>query len=589
MMHDSRGFKYFKRVGLKNYAFCTMFLVSCILLFVSSASAQDFTINRFHSDIIIHEDSSLTVKETVEVEFHRPRHGIYREIPFKYTDEIGKTVRTPLEVISVTDETGKNWKYKVKRTGHVMNIRIGDAGKYVSGRQNYVIEYNVENAILFFEDHDELYWNVTGNYWKATIKKASANVNLAVKNKSKNLWSSCYTGSLGSRDSRCSFETSGNIAGFSSKKNFASGEGLTIAFGWDKGLVNEPSALKKFLWMVDLKENWVFLLPVVSLTVMINLWNTRGRDPKVREAVTVMYEPPKYKDVPLTPAEVGTMVDEKLDARDITSTIVGLAVRRYIRIEETKKEGMIFDGTDYDLAKLKEPDDSLSLFEKMLMEKIFSGPMPGTMISDMKNKFYSNLDGLKKTLYGEIIKKGYFLKNPESVRSLYIAAGIAVIIFAVIAAGLLSPYSGTKNFIAGILAGLPMLAFSRIMPAKTKAGASVYMDILGFQEFMNRAEKDRLERMGDKELFSKFLPYAMALDVADNWARAFEGIYQEAPTWYVSPAGFGTFSPHRFSGSISSMASSLGSVMYSTPRGSGVSGGGGFSGGGFGGGGGGSW
>jgi len=562
--------------------------------FVGSAQAQDFTINSFHSDLIIHEDSSLTVKEAIEVEFHRPRHGIYREIPFKYTDELGNTFRTPLDVLSVTDEAGKDWKYTAKRSGDAIHIRIGDANKYVSGRQSYVITYSVENAILFFEDHDELYWNVTGNYWKAPIKKASANVNLAVKSKSKNLWASCYTGSLGSRESLCGFDTSGNIAGFLSKKTFASGEGLTIAFGWDKGLVSQPSSWKRFLWALDLKENWVFMLPVLSLIFMINLWNRRGRDPKVRESVTVMYEPPKYKDVPLTPAEVGAVIDEKLDARDITATIIGLAVKGYIKIEETKKEGLVFDSIDYFLAKLKDPDDNLSQFEKALMGKIFSGSMPGLMVSDMKNKFYTSLDSLKETLYGEIVRKGYFLRNPESVRALYIAVGVAVMVIAGFAAGFLSPYSMGKNIIAGILAGIPVLAFSRVMPAKTRAGAAAYMDILGFQEFMNRAEKDRLKRMGDQELFSKFLPYAIALDVADNWAKAFEGIYQEPPKWYVSPGGFGTFSPYRFSGSITSMTSSLGSAMYSTPRGSGIggsggSGGGGFSGGGFGGGGGGSW
>ena len=130
--------------------------------------------------------------------------------------------------------------------------------------------------------------------------------------------------------------------------------------------------MENFLWALDLKENWVFLLPVFSLIFMINLWNSRGRDPKVRESVTVMYEPPKYKDFPLTPAEVGAMLDEKLDARDITSTIVGLAVKGYIKIEETKKEGLIFDSADYYLARLKGPDDNLSQFEKMLMGKIFS-------------------------------------------------------------------------------------------------------------------------------------------------------------------------------------------------------------------------
>ena len=120
------------------------------------------------------------------------------------------------------------------------------------------------------------------------------------------------------------------------------------------------------------------------------------------------------------------------------------------------------------------------------------------------------------------------------------------------------------------------------------------MDILGLREFMTRAEKDRLERMGDAHLFSKLLPYAVALDVTDNWAKAFEGIYQQPPEWYVSPVGIRTFNPYAFSHSFQSVTSNLSSAMFSAPRGSGASsggfgGGGGSSGGGFGGGGGGSW
>jgi len=166
-------------------------------------------------------------------------------------------------------------------------------------------------------------------------------------------------------------------------------------------------------------------------------------------------------------------------------------------------------------------------------------------------------------------------------------------VFGAFAFAFLVPASIGKGVMASILMGLPVFFFAKFMPAKTKAGASVYMDILGFREFMIRAEKDHLERMGDSHLFSKFLPYAMALDVTDNWAKAFQGIYQQPPEWYVSPLGIRTFDPYTFSHSIQSVTSTLSSAMFSSPRGSGGSGGGsgggGSSGGGFGGGGGGSW
>jgi uncharacterized membrane protein YgcG len=571
--------------------FIFVLLILNLSLFISPAFAQYFTINKFHSDIMIDQDSSVIVKETIEVEFHQSRHGVYREIPFKYRDELGKVITTPTRVLSVTDESGKPWKYQVKKAGHLVNIRIGDAKRDVKENQTYVVTYVVENVILFFSDHDELYWNVTGNYWKAPIKEASATVSLTTKNKSKNLMVAGYEGSYGSKE-ECGYETYDNSGKFFTKRSLKMGEGMTIVFGWDKGLVSPPSSWKKFLWAINPGENWMFLLPIFSFLYMINRWYRKGRDPRVRESVTVMYEPPKFGNQPLAPAEVGTLIDEKLDPRDITSTIVGLAVKGYIKIEETKKEGMIFDKTDYYLRKVRGPDVDTSPFERELMEKLVPGGTPGILISNLKNKFYTNLPELKKILYGELIRKKYFLSSPEKVRNSYLAAGIVVLVFSILAFVFLLPNSGGKSIIAGILTGIPVLAFARFMPVKTRTGASAYMDILGFQEFMNRAEKDRLERMGDKNLFSKFLPYAIALDVADNWANAFEGIYQEPPDWYVSPMGFRTFSPYGFTHSLNSVTSDLSSAMFSAPRSSGGGGGfggGGSSGGGFGGGGGGSW
>jgi len=556
------------------------------------SGTQDFTINKFHSYISVNEDSSFTVKETIDVEFHRQRHGIYREIPFKYVDELGKTIQTPTTVLSVTDESGRDWNYKIRKIGNIINIRIGDANKYISGKQTYVITYEVENAILFFDNHDELYWNVTGNYWKSPIKEASADVTLNIKNKSKNLWAACYTGVYGSRKSECSFEATNNGAEFITKKSLNIGEGLTIAFGWDKGLVFPPSSWKRFLWAIDLEENWILVIPLLSFFFMINLWYRRGRDPKVKGSVTVMYEPPKYDNKILTPAEVGTLVDESVDSRDLTSAIIGLAVKGYIKIKETKKEGLIFDSTDYYLSRDKEPDENLSSFERELMNSLFSDSPSGIFVSDMKNKFYKNLQELKDALYSDLVEKKYFLRSPEKLRNVYITAGILTIIFGSMLTAFLITSLTVKMIIAWMLTGLPFFIFGRVMPAKTKVGASAYIDVLGFQEFLNRAEKDRLERMDDKNLFSKFLPYAIALGVEDNWAKAFEGIYQETPNWYVSPGGFRTFSPYGFSHSIGSMTSSLASAMFSSPRGSGVGGGGGgggSSGGGFGGGGGGSW
>ena len=582
----------------KLFLFVLLSLNLTLLPLISPAFAQYFTINKFHSDIRIHQDSSFVVQEIIHVTFHRPRHGIYREIPFRYRDELGRTIETPTKILSVTDASGKSWKWKENKRAHVIHIRIGDAKRFVKDRQTYMITYQVENAILFFDDHDELYWNVTGNDWKAPIEEVSANVSLAIENVSRNLWTACYTGPSGSKETNCGYETYDNGSKFSARRKFNAGEGFTIAFGWDKGLVSAPSSFQKFLWAIGVKENWVFLFPPLALVYMFLLWRKKGRDPKVRESITVMYEPPKFDKKPLAPGEVGTLVDEKLDPRDITSTIVGLAVNGYIKIEEEKEEGLMFDKTDYYLKKAKEPDGGLGPFETELMKSLFPATVRGTLISSLKNRFYTNLDQLRKTLYGELIRKKYFVGNPEKLRNLYGRIGFFIMVFGSFVFLFLSSDSQVKSIIAGVLTGIPVILFAKYMPAKTRAGASAYLDILGFQEFMNRAERDRLERIGDVNLFSKFLPYAIALDVADNWAKAFEGIYQNPPDWYVSPGGLRTFHPYAFTHSINSVTSDLTSAMFSAPRGSGVGGGGGFgggrggggsSGGGFGGGGGGSW
>ncbi|HAU31776.1 MAG TPA: hypothetical protein DCW46_05865 [Desulfotomaculum sp.] len=173
--------------------------------------------------------------------------------------------------------------------------------------------------------------------------------------KRKNIKAACYTGAAGSTETAGGIETGYNSGLFDTTRELNAGEGFTIVFGWDKGLVIPPSALKRFIWALDLQENWIFVFPVITLIIMFNLWYKRGRDPKIREAVAVMYEPPKFSGEPLTPAEIGALVDEKMDPRDITSAIVGLADKGYIKIEEIKKDWLIFDSTDSALLESRNP------------------------------------------------------------------------------------------------------------------------------------------------------------------------------------------------------------------------------------------
>ncbi|MBN1213777.1 MAG: DUF2207 domain-containing protein [candidate division Zixibacteria bacterium] len=571
-----------------------LLLTGAVLFFVGSSPvlAQYFTIERFHSEITIDEDGSFLVKETIELTFDRDRHGIFREIPYRYMNELGDVSTTPLEVLSVKNDAGKSRPYKVSRPGGFVNIRIGDPDRYVRGRQVYVITYKVKNGLLFFDDHDELYWNVTGNEWKAPIRAASAEIVLETDKKIQDFTAGCYTGRYGSSESECMWEFSGNRAVFTCQIGLGTGEGFTVALGWDKGIVSAPTGWQKFWWAVNLRENWVYLVPVFVLFFMLHRWYRKGRDPKVREAVTVMYEPPKFDGRYLPPGEVGALVDERMDQRDITASVIGLAVKGYMKIEETSVAGLIplFDRTDYKLIKEKDADDQLGPLERQLLNDIFVGNAGTIMVSEMKKKFYKNISGLKKTTFKQLVEKKYFPTTPEKVQGRYALVGFLLIFLGVFASFLFTEATPWKGIISFGLSGVIILVFSGAMPVKTRAGALARMEILGFQEFMNRADRDRLERMGEKDLFYKYLPYAIALDVVDNWADAFKDIYKEPPSWYASAHGFTNFNTRSFTQSLNTITTSLGSAMYSAPRGSGTGGGGGgFSGGGGGGGGGGSW
>lgn len=574
----------------------TLLPLLLVLLLASSpapARGQDFSIREFRADIEVRADSSLRVTETIETVFHRPRHGLYRDIPFRYTDELGETSVMPLKVASVTNPAGTPWKYTVTRRGGFLRIRIGDPDAYVEGPQTYVIAYTVENGVLFFPDHDELYWNVTGNDWEAEIASASAAVTVAGEGRPAALRTRCFTGPRGSREESCSASLSSDGAFFVAGKRLGFGEGMTIVLGWEKGIVRPASAWKRGLFGLNLPENWALLTPLLSLGVMLSLWHRRGRDPDPGDPLVVAYAPPEEEGRLLLPAEVGALVDERLDPADITASVVDLAVKGYVTIEEKKTPGFLFDRTDYLLRREKEPDPALPSFERLLMERLFGARGPEVRVSDLKLQFYRNLEDLKKAAFDGLHRMRFFAADPLSVKSAYTRAGIALLIAAVFLGWLGEKLTGevsVRTVIALGLSSLIVVLFARVMPVKTMKGVKVLGRIKGFEEFLLRAEKDRLERMADANLFEKYLPYAIALGVSDRWAKAFEGIYQEAPRWYVGGDGATAFRPASFHRSLDSALSTLSGAMHAAPRssGSGFSGGG-SSGGGGGGGGGGSW
>lgn len=564
-----------------------------ILLLPSVSQAFQFYIEKFHSDIVVNEDGTVEVTEWLDIFFNRDKHGIYRDIPVKYQREDGSTYTTPLEVISVVNNNSQRVPFKIIKHGNIVRIRIGDPNKLVSGAQSYRITYRLKHVILYFETHDEIYWNVTGNEWQVPIRESSASIRLDTDKQSDTSFYACYSGAYGSTDTDCDYQPleSGQGGTFYCNKQLNPGAGFTVVFGWDKGIVRQPSASELFWEKVDLANNWVIILPFITFFVMLYLWFKHGRDPKPSRAMAVQYEPPKINGKPLTPAEVGVLIDDEINPHDLSSGMISLAVKGFMTIERSDVEILFFTKTDHTLTKVKDADDTLSEFETMLLNDLFEESDSISLLS-LKNKFYKKLPALRKQLFIQLIEKNFYASSPAAVKGKYIGMAIAV-------AGLMFffiMFATSKNqgiaFVLAGLSGLIIGLFSIVMPRKTRLGAETMNDCMGFQEFLERAEKDKIERMQKEEnIFYKYLPYAIALNVVDQWADAFKDLDVPRPNWYVGSAHWTYFSTRALTETLDTATSQFNNTVYSAPRGSGGSGGGGggFSGGGSGGGGGGSW
>ena len=225
-------------------------------------------------------------------------------------------------------ENGSALRIDKSRQGPNLEFKIYVPGA-TDSRHTLLLHYRVLNGLRYFNDHDELYWNVTGTEWDVPIGSASAHVVLPAG--VTGVHAAQYTGAYGSRAQDAQVEILGSNVTVQTSRPLAFREGLTLIVGWDKGFVRQPTQSDFIVQF--LRSNWPLFAPVVVFLAMFWLWFTRGRDPQVG-SVAVQYEPPAG----LTPGEVGTLVDEEADMRDITASIVDLAVRGYLTIEERPQQ-----------------------------------------------------------------------------------------------------------------------------------------------------------------------------------------------------------------------------------------------------------
>ncbi|MBI4341576.1 MAG: DUF2207 domain-containing protein [Candidatus Omnitrophica bacterium] len=550
-------------------------------------AAGAWDIADFNIQVVVHEDATASVTETIVADFGgESRHGLYRDIPIQYTDRAGQRFTLRLTV----DDVGGG-PVRLESAGRYHRIRIGDPSATVTGLQTYRIAYTVQRgAVRFFPDHDECYWNLTGNEWAVPIRHVRAAISLP--SSARDLRAVGFIGGYGSTEQLRQLQRVGTQVVVEPPQALGPYEGLTAVVGWAKGAVHPPSRWQVAAWW--LQDNWIYAIPLALLLMMWGLWWRRGRDPRHPVAQVVQYEAPEG----LTPAEAGALVDERVHLRDITSTVIDLAVRGYLRIEP-QRPGRFGLGADYRFVRLKswQGDASLKPHERTLLRGVF-GDNEAVELSELKYVFYERLSEIRKQIYAGLVTAGLFGGNPETIRVRYLGAG--AVAGAVIFAGLLALKARVGSVSAGtvivsVLSALVVGLFGQLMPRRTLKGAQATNRLGGFLEFLRRTDQDRIRRMNDPSLFERCLPYALAFGVADQWAQAFEGLYTQPPSWYAGE--WDHFSARRFSHDLDRATSSMGQSFAATPRSQGSSsswggsgfGGGSSGGGGGGGGGGGAW
>ncbi len=554
------------------------------------AQEKSYSIERFDARIRVNRDAGIDITETITARFVGSWNGLYRTVPVEYRTTQGLNWTLGLSLVSAQDDAGRDLKTETSRDRHYIKYKIWIPGASNADR-TLVLRYRATNGLRFFDEHDELYWNVTGDEWTVPIRAATAEIELPPA--TPGVRAIAFNGVYGSTARDAAVEIRGNVVRIAMPHPLGYHEGLTAVVGWNKGVVTEPSGAARAAGVVS--SNWPLLLPIPVFLFAFLAWRRWGRDPR-RRPIAVQYEPPAA----LTPAEAGTLLDNRADMRDITATLVDLAVRGQLRIEERetpKLLGLFGGGREYSLRRLKpvsrDDSDGLAPHESRVFTGVFSGRNEVVDLSDLREEFYAKLPGIRNAIFDRLKERGFYRNRPDKVKQNWTGLGIGLALLIGVGGAFVSKaflLTPVPFVLAGILAGVIMLLFAGIMPARTDAGTRALEHVLGFEEFLRRVESEHLKRVivGHPELFDKYLPFAMAFGVERQFARAFEGIYTEPPQWYVG-TGIGHFNVIHFSSNMSHLSTVAGTALSSQPRsssGSGFSGGGSSGGGGGGGGGG---
>ena len=563
-------------------------LTIVLALLLSASVWADERILSFHSDVRVFTDGIIEVTETIQVraEGNQIRRGIYRDFPVEYEDRLGNIYKVTVDPLGVQRNEMPE-SFHVVRNRRDARTYFGSSDRLIEpGIHTYTYRYRVNRLLGFFQEHDELYWNVTGNRWAFPIDKASATVRLEFDAPQDRTMVEAYTGRLGSKgqDYGRYMDEEGAIH-FLADNRLPAAHGLTIVVGWPKGFVEEPTGLQRIGWLLSDNRNLAIALLGLALLLAyyIPVWRKEGRDPAEGVIVT-RYDPPKD----FSPASLRYIRQMYYDDKVMTAAIVNLAVKGYLEIKEKDKTHSIRKVGSGTLRPL------LAAGESELYEALFSEDDVVTL-----KQFNHKLLGEARSKHSDSLKADYKQKYFRTNGGLNIPAIVIVLVSTGFALG--AENAPTGPVIATIiLMFLIMIVFAIIMKRPTMRGRKLLDEMLGFKDFLEIAEKDELNLRNPPEktpeLFEAYLPFALAMGVDQEWSERFAdllgSIRQQngesySPGWYD-----GKWNSSNISKATSGLSRGLNSALSSSvsaPGSSSGGGGGGSSGGGGGGGGGGGW
>jgi uncharacterized membrane protein YgcG len=575
-------------VGIKKLLFLLVLPLFVLLPSFVTAQEADSTerITLFKSYVKQFSSTDIEITEEIHYFFPEPRHGIYREIPVDYKIEGGFRRPVKIDVLSIVyyqkeTPTLRYSPYSTSKESGYYKLKIGDANTLIQGNYIFEIKYQLVNLVNYFDTHDELYLNITGNGWEVPIDAVFAEIEVPAEIQDR----VCFTGYFSSTASDCTFDVvSGNRITVTANNPLAIYQGLTVAVKTPKGTLDDIRGTQRIEFIL---ANIGLLLPIPAFFFLKFYTDKKGKNKKL--TIIPHYEP-REDMFPLLGAYLYT---KSLVSKHITAQIIQLAVDGYLRIKQEKKNKYVLDK----LVKEIEPVDIV----KDLYNGIFK-KKDSIALNDLPSDFYFTTSVIRSKLELEMSSREYYSPERKKLLSGVVMIGIFGFSIAVFSIGFLIEYAAVGWSIGLLLSSILALVFSSQIDSRSDLGNEIYHELEGLKMYIKTAEKHRIEFHDNPEkfrgVFEKLLPYAIIFGLEKKWAEEFKDIYKEPPTWYEGDLR--TFNSYALVNSVSNIGKYVQSKSMATNSSTGYAssgwssggsgfGGGGSSGGGGGGGGGGSW